>query len=98
MQFGWSSFGFSDKIRAIGIQFHPEISHTERGTDILANFAIKVCGAKADWQMDNFTEKEIIRIRNLVGDKAQVVCSLFGSAGEGQLANRLVDWSCVRRR
>lgn len=57
-----------------GIQFHPEISHTERGTDILANFALKICGARADWKMDNFSEKEIIRIRKLVGDKAQVVC------------------------
>ncbi|KAK0390824.1 hypothetical protein NLU13_0327 [Sarocladium strictum] len=61
-----------------GIQFHPEISHTERGTDILANFAIKICGAKADWKMDNFCEKEIIRIRNLVGDKAQVIGAVSG--------------------
>ncbi|KAL2209168.1 GMP synthase [Sarocladium strictum] len=61
-----------------GIQFHPEISHTERGTDILANFAIKICGAKDDWKMDNFTEKEIVRIRNLVGDKAQVIGAVSG--------------------
>ena len=56
-----------------GIQLHPEISHTNRGTDILANFAIKICGARPNWEMGNFTEREIIRIRKLVGENAQVV-------------------------
>ncbi|KAL1854955.1 hypothetical protein VTK73DRAFT_8636 [Phialemonium thermophilum] len=60
-----------------GIQFHPEISHTARGTEILGNFAMKVCGARADWEMENFIEKEIIRIRNLVGD-AQVIGAVSG--------------------
>ncbi|KAL2760020.1 hypothetical protein ACRALDRAFT_1046636 [Sodiomyces alcalophilus JCM 7366] len=61
-----------------GIQFHPEISHTARGTDILRNFALGVCGARADWEMENFTEKEIIRIRKLVGDTAQVIGAVSG--------------------
>lgn len=61
-------------VLATGIQLHPEISHTARGTDILGNFALGVCGARADWEMESFTEKEIIRIRKLVGDTAQVVC------------------------
>ncbi|KAM0285458.1 hypothetical protein ACHAQH_001407 [Verticillium albo-atrum] len=61
-----------------GIQLHPEISHTARGTDILGNFALKVCGARADWEMENFTEKEIIRIRRLVGDTAQVIGAVSG--------------------
>ncbi|VUC35569.1 unnamed protein product [Clonostachys rosea] len=61
-----------------GIQFHPEISHTERGTDILANFALKICGAQANWKMDNFLETEIVRIRKLVGDKAQVIGAVSG--------------------
>ncbi|KAL2111140.1 hypothetical protein VUR80DRAFT_239 [Thermomyces stellatus] len=61
-----------------GIQFHPEISHTARGTDILANFALGVCGARADWEMENFIEKEIVRIRKLVGDTAQVIGAVSG--------------------
>ncbi|RYC56397.1 hypothetical protein CHU98_g9810 [Xylaria longipes] len=61
-----------------GIQLHPEISHTNRGTDILANFAIKICKARPNWEMGNFTEKEIIRIRKLVGDKAQVIGAVSG--------------------
>lgn len=56
-----------------GIQLHPEISHTARGTDILGNFAINICKVRAEWEMENFTEKEIIRIRKLVGENAQVV-------------------------
>lgn len=58
---------------AAGIQLHPEISHTAKGTDILGNFAKNICNARADWEMENFIEKEIIRIRKLVGPKAQVV-------------------------
>jgi len=60
-----------------GIQLHPEISHTARGTEILGNFA-KICNARADWEMENFTEKEIARIRKLVGDKAQVIGAVSG--------------------
>ncbi len=70
---------------------HPEISHTARGTDILANFALRICGARADWKMESFTEKEIIRIRKLVGDTAQVVCvsSSYSSSLYGDLLTSL---------
>ncbi|UKZ47406.1 GMP synthase (glutamine-hydrolyzing) [Trichoderma virens] len=55
------------------------ISHTlSGGTDILANFALKICGARADWKMDNFLENEIVRIRKLVGDNAQVIGAVSG--------------------
>ncbi|KAI1323761.1 class I glutamine amidotransferase-like protein [Xylariaceae sp. FL0255] len=67
-----------ESLPIFGIQFHPEISHTERGTDILANFALKICGARADWKMDNFVEREIVRIRKLVGDNAQVIGAVSG--------------------
>ncbi|KAI0392396.1 GMP synthase [Xylariaceae sp. FL0594] len=72
-----------------GIQLHPEISHTDRGTDILSNFAIKICKARANWEMGNFTEKEIIRIRKLVGDKAQVIGAVSGGV-DSTVAARLM--------
>ncbi|KAI0428881.1 GMP synthase [Xylaria sp. FL1042] len=72
-----------------GIQLHPEISHTNRGTDILANFAIKICGARPNWEMGNFTEREIIRIRKLVGDKAQVIGAVSGGV-DSTVAARLM--------
>jgi GMP synthase (glutamine-hydrolysing) len=62
----------------IGIQFHPEISHTEKGTDIIRNFAVNICGARPEWKMDDFSAREIQRIRKLVGDKAQVIGAVSG--------------------
>ncbi|KAI2638099.1 GMP synthase [Xylaria nigripes] len=73
-----------------GIQLHPEISHTHRGTDILSNFAIKICAARPNWEMGNFTEKEIIRIRKLVGDKAQVIGAVSGGV-DSTVAARLMQ-------
>jgi GMP synthase (glutamine-hydrolysing) len=51
-----------------GIQFHPEVTHTPNGTQLLKNFAIDICGVSPDWTMGNFVEQEIGRIRKLVGN------------------------------
>ncbi|KAG9499816.1 GMP synthase (glutamine-hydrolyzing) [Fusarium musae] len=80
-----------DSQPVFGIQFHPEISHTERGTDIIANFALKICGARADWKMDNFSEREIVRIRQLVGDKAQVIGAVSGGVDSTVAAKLLTE-------
>ncbi|KAF5621831.1 GMP synthase [Fusarium sp. NRRL 52700] len=80
-----------DSQPVFGIQFHPEISHTERGTDIIANFALKICGARADWKMDNFSEREIVRIRKLVGDKAQVIGAVSGGVDSTVAAKLLTE-------
>ncbi|KAF4454035.1 GMP synthase [Fusarium austroafricanum] len=61
-----------------GVQFHPELEHTPCGTDILSNFSIKICRAKANWKMGNFVELEIARIRELVGPKALVIGGVSG--------------------
>ncbi|WP_448584742.1 glutamine-hydrolyzing GMP synthase [Thermocrinis sp.] len=60
-----------------GVQFHPEVSHTEYGKDILANFLFKVAKAKVDWKMENFLEEKIEEIREQVGTK-KVICALSG--------------------
>ena len=55
------------------IQFHPEVTHTPRGTELLKNFAVDICEARQHWTMDEFVSKEIKRIRELVGEKGQVI-------------------------
>jgi GMP synthase (glutamine-hydrolysing) len=59
------------------VQFHPEVSHTPRGQDILANFLFRVCGERPDWTMTSFAEEQIEKIRRQVG-KEKVILALSG--------------------
>ena len=52
-----------------GLQFHPEVTHTEHGLKMLENFVFKVCNCKADWTIKNFAEEKIKEIRKQVGKK-----------------------------
>ncbi|RKP23283.1 hypothetical protein SYNPS1DRAFT_18864, partial [Syncephalis pseudoplumigaleata] len=61
-----------------GIQFHPEVTHSEQGPLILRNFVIDVCKCRNDWSMDSFVDKEIERIRAIVGPTAEVVGAVSG--------------------
>lgn len=61
-----------------GLQFHPEVTHTQNGTDLLKNFAVGICEAKQNWTMDKFLDQEIKRIRELVGEKGQVLGAVSG--------------------
>jgi len=63
--------------RLYGLLFHPEVVHTERGDQILRNFAFQVCGCRGDWTMASFIEESVARIREQVGDK-RVVLGLSG--------------------
>ena len=58
-----------------GIQFHPEVVHTERGTDILKNFVLNVCKAKQEWTMEGFVEKTVKDISEIEGN---VLCGVSG--------------------
>lgn len=59
------------------VQFHPEVEHTEMGREILHNFLYNVCGLRKDWDMGEFCQNEIDKIKALVGDK-KALCALSG--------------------
>ncbi|WP_028986222.1 glutamine-hydrolyzing GMP synthase [Thermicanus aegyptius] len=60
-----------------GVQFHPEVKHTEHGETILENFLFKICGCHGDWSMGGFIEEAVRQIRSQVGDE-EVLCALSG--------------------
>jgi GMP synthase (glutamine-hydrolysing) len=68
----------ADPARSLyAILFHPEVVHTERGLDILRNFAFGVCGCTGDWTMASFVEEATAKVRARVGS-GRVVCGLSG--------------------
>jgi GMP synthase (glutamine-hydrolysing) len=60
------------------VQFHPEVSHTPLGKEVLRNFLFNVCGCNADWTPASFIKEEIEKIRTTVGATGRVVCGLSG--------------------
>jgi GMP synthase (glutamine-hydrolysing) len=60
-----------------GVQFHPEVAHTPRGGELIANFLFNVCHAQPSWTPGAFVENEVARIRELVGT-SRVICGLSG--------------------
>lgn len=65
------------KRKLYGVQFHPEVMHTPKGTQMLKNFLYDVCGCKGDWIMKDFAEESIKKLKEKIGDK-KVLCALSG--------------------
>ncbi len=66
-----------DARRIYGLQFHPEVVHSEYGNQMLKNFLYEVCKAKGDWTMSNFVAEQVAKIKEKVGDK-KVLCAMSG--------------------
>lgn len=75
-----------DKSRKLyGVQFHPEVRHTEFGNDLLRNFIRRVCDCTGNWTMENFVDIEIQKIREQVGDR-KVLCAMSGGVDSSVVA------------
>ena len=70
--------GMADEGRGFyAVQFHPEVTHTEKGREILETFVLKICKANPDWVMGNFAQEAVEKIRHQVG-KDEVILGLSG--------------------
>lgn len=83
------------KRRLFGIQFHPEVSHTEHGMSVLKNF-LKICNFSFDWNPEDFINETIDNIRSRVGDN-QVICALSGGV-DSSVAATLVNKAIGERQ
>lgn len=101
--------GISDEDRKFyGVQFHPEVNHTECGNVMIRNFLYKVCGATGDWTMEGYMHRCIEEIRNKVGlgqvllalsggVDSSVCAALFAEAVGEQLTCVFVDHGLLRK-
>ncbi len=67
----------SEERKIYGVQFHPEVAHSEYGNTILHNFLYRVCGAAGDWTMKNFVGEQVARLKEKIGGK-KVLCAMSG--------------------
>ena len=91
-----------------GVQYHPEVNHTEHGVDMIRNFLYEVCGAKGDWTMGDYKESSIKAIREKVGGgkvllalsggvDSSVAAALLAEAVGNQLTCVFVDHGLLRK-
>ena len=92
-----------------GLQFHPEVTHSPLGKDILKNFVVNIAGAKQDWVMTDYAEEFIQQVREKVGPNGNVIGAVSGgvdSTVAAVLMNKaigdrfhavLVDNGCLRK-
>nr|WP_316613862.1 glutamine-hydrolyzing GMP synthase [uncultured Ruminococcus sp.] len=115
---GFSTIAITDKCptaamcdesrRLYGVQFHPEVTHTEYGRQMLHNFLYHICGCTGDWQMDSFIEDTVNELRETIGDKgvvlglsggvdSSVAAALLSKAVGKQLTCVFVDQGLMRK-
>jgi GMP synthase (glutamine-hydrolysing) len=72
----YAAFG-DDQRKIYGVQFHPEVNHTQFGSKLLRNFLYEVCGAVGDWTMSNFVANKVEELKKKLAGK-KVLCAMSG--------------------
>ena len=97
-----------EKRRFYGVQFHPEVNHTQYGSQMLKNFLYNICHARGDWTMADYKRRAIENIRSKVGDgkvllalsggvDSSVAAALLAEAVGSQLTCVFVDHGLMRK-
>ena len=73
------------ELPVFAMQFHPEVTHTPLGGQVLKNFVIGVCGCQPSWQLSDFAEATIAQVKEQVGDR-RVICGLSGGVDSSVVA------------
>jgi GMP synthase (glutamine-hydrolysing) len=76
----------NEDLKLYGVQFHPEVMHTQKGEIILENFIEKIAHAKKEWKLKNWIEKAIEEIKMEVGPKNRVILGLSGGVDSSVVA------------
>jgi GMP synthase (glutamine-hydrolysing) len=99
----------NEETKMWGLQFHPEVTHSPRGQDILKNFVVNIASAKQDWVMTDYANEFIENVRRQVGEKGHVIGAVSGgvdSTVAAVLMNKaighrfhavMVDNGCLRK-
>lgn len=91
-----------------GVQFHPEVNHTQYGADMIRNFLYEVCHVKGEWTMDDFCQRTVAQLRQKIGQgrvllalsggvDSSVLAALLAEAVGDQLTAVFVDHGCMRK-
>jgi GMP synthase (glutamine-hydrolysing) len=77
--------------RIYGVQFHPEVAHTPRGGELLANFLFRVCGLEPSWTMASFADEAVLAVQKKVGERGRVICGLSGGVDSSVAAKLILN-------
>jgi GMP synthase (glutamine-hydrolysing) len=73
------------------VQFHPEVAHTPRGGELLANFLFRICKLEPVWTMASFADEAVRGVRQQLGEKGRVICGLSGGVDSSVAAKLILN-------
>ncbi|MBR0104239.1 MAG: glutamine-hydrolyzing GMP synthase, partial [Firmicutes bacterium] len=85
----------NEEKKLYGVQFHPEVNHTENGIEMLGNFVFNVCGCKGDWVISDYIKGQLEKIKTQIGD-GKALCALSGGV-DSSVAAALVSKAIGRQ-